>query len=171
MARHVEKNKHILLSDFAFEAMINKVFIVSDVLKFQIQTQYIYLYWTIILISISLSCSGQEVEHNYLVGPQYTTCDSLQDEFNNEEEALFLVENATYRSTSQFKINRAKGVRGAWYYSCDNKTGFLILLIDNNKHLFQYVSNKIWEQLTQTTDYKSFIMNNLKPYKVQYPGD
>ncbi|MFC2123430.1 hypothetical protein ACFLU5_01360 [Bacteroidota bacterium] len=125
----------------------------------------------IILSVISNNCYGQDVEHNYLVGPQYTTCDSLPDNFYNEEEAIYLVENATYRSTEQFKINRNHGVRGGWYFSCNNETGFLIILIEEHKHLFQFVPKATWDQLTQTTDFELFIVNRLKHYKLHYLGD
>jgi len=131
----------------------------------------IYLSCMVLFLLSSTSIYGQEIEHNYLVGPQNTTCDSLPTSFYNEEEAINLVEQATFRSTEQFKINRNYGVRGGWYYSCDNKTGYLIILIDDHKHLFKMVPKESWEQLTQTTDFESFIINQLRSYKMKYPGE
>ena len=123
------------------------------------------------MLLITTVSHGQDVEHNYLVGPQNTTCDSLPTSFYYEEEAIYLVEQASYRSTEQFKINRDYGVRGGWFYSCDNATGYLIILIDDHKHLFKMVPKEKWKQLTQTTDFESFIVNQLRPYKMKYEGD
>ncbi len=137
----------------------------------RIPVNHIYISWACLLFLLPFMSHGQEVEHNFLVGPQITTCDSLPEDFYNEDEAIYLVENATFRSNAKFRINRSHGVKGGWYYSCDNKTGFLIILIDDQKHIFQFVPNETWDQLTKTTDFESFIINQLKSFKVNYSGD
>ena len=53
------------------------------------------LFVTLILfvsVVLPINLVGQEVEHNYKVGPQFTNCDSLPKVFTGRKEAIFLVE-------------------------------------------------------------------------------
>ncbi|MBN2173966.1 MAG: hypothetical protein JW731_07535 [Bacteroidales bacterium] len=129
-----------------------------------------YLFVTIIIVFLHISPDtiGQGIEHNYLVGPQNTSCDSLPKTFANLEKAISLIENATFRSSEKFTINRKFGVQGGWYYSCDNKTGYLIILQDNYKLLFHGVPKSVWDAFIITTDFETFMDENLRSYQYRF---
>ena len=57
-------------------------------------------------------CFAQEVEHNYEMGPQITTCDSLNLDGLSVEEQIAEIENTTFRYVQKFKLNRREGFQG-----------------------------------------------------------
>lgn len=130
--------------------------------------KYLFVTSIIVFSHVSPDTMGQEIEHNYLVGPQNTTCDSLPATFTDLEEAIALIENATFRSSEKFTLNRKFGVRGGWYYSCDNEKGYLIILRDNYKLLFHDVPKSTWDAFISTTDFESFMDENLRSYQYRF---
>jgi hypothetical protein len=51
----------------------------------------------VIVLGISISATAQEVEHNYKVGPQNVSCDSLKLPSGDLDKTLDLLKGATYR--------------------------------------------------------------------------
>jgi hypothetical protein len=102
-----------------------------------------------------------QVEHNYLIGPQYTTCDSLPESFSSIEEEISRIQQAKFRFTQQIKRQRPVGVRKAHFFSCNNQTGFLILLRDDSTCLVRNVRIDDWNELIRQTDPDQFIIKNI----------
>jgi len=115
---------------------------------------------------LTLNHAWSQVEHNFVVGPQNTTCDSLPEIFQNKAIALDQIRAAKFRFTQQFEIVRPSGFQGANYYSCDGKNGFLLVKNDNQNIIFKDVPTKIWEEFIQSNNMEGYF---LKKIKQQYP--
>ena len=95
---------------------------------------------------------GQEVEHNYLVGPQVVTCDSLELASEPLEERLSMIRSAKYRFDQSFRLTRKTGLQQGEYYSCDNLTGYLIIKYDDTFYLYMKVKKNLWDQMLSSSD-------------------
>ena len=115
-----------------------------------------------ILLISAVKLSAQEVEHNYPVGPKNTDCDSMQLNGLSRETMIETIENNAFRFDQQFKISRVAGIRAGHYYSCDGKSGFLILTVGKEKALFVDVPKTIWDEFIKSSDLDGFYEKNLK---------
>lgn len=103
---------------------------------------------------------GQEVEHNYKVGPQSVTCDSLYLPDNDLPSALEAVKSASFRDVRQFKLTRKQGLQGGHYYSCNAATGYMIIRYDNEEQLYLNISKEFWNTLTTNADPDGVYLKN-----------
>jgi hypothetical protein len=111
---------------------------------------------------------AQEVEHNYVVGPQNTNCDSLELVGLSTDEAISAITNTKFRLDQQFKLNRPQGLRAGAFHSCDNQSGFLIILFDRRKHLFPEVPLSTWDTFVTSPDPEDFFLQKIKPVFDEY---
>ncbi len=102
---------------------------------------------------------AQEVEHNFLVGPQYTDCDSLDFEDIKKGEAIEIIKASKFRYTQNFKLTRKQGLMGGNFYSCDNQTGFLIIIYENLDCLYFNISKDEWEALITSKDPEGYYLD------------
>ncbi|MDZ7606580.1 MAG: hypothetical protein U5K79_13550 [Cyclobacteriaceae bacterium] len=116
--------------------------------------------FAIIVMSISISAQAQEVEHNYKVGPQNVSCDSLKVPPGDLPVALDLLKGATYRYSKKFRMTRKNGLQGGEFYSCNGITGFLIVRYDNQEVLYMNFDKTDWESFTSSSDPEGFYIDN-----------
>lgn len=116
----------------------------------------------LLLIVTSVSALGQ-VEHNFRMDPQKTDCHLLPDSLLKMDSARFLIENATYRLKESITISRYYEPNSADYYSCDGKTGYLIVQesADHFK-IFSKIPVDLWEAFTSTNDPIGFYKDKIK---------
>ena len=118
-----------------------------------------FLVWYIIFSSwIYCGSKAQEVEHNYLVGPQSTNCDSLDLIEISLSESIALIRASTYRFDQSFRLTRKQGLQLGEYYSCDNKEGFLIIKYDGKESLYYKVDKHIWDELISSLDPEGYYL-------------
>ena len=118
-----------------------------------------FLVWYIIFSSwIYCGSKAQEVEHNYLVGPQSTNCDSLDIIGFSLSESIALIRASTYRFDQSFRLTRKQGLQLGEYYSCDNKEGFLIIKYDGKESLYYKVDKHIWDELISSSDPEGYYL-------------
>ena len=55
---------------------------------------------------------GQEVEHNYKMGPQKTACDSLDLHQLEDTEQIEVIRNTSFRFDQNFRLTRKSGLQG-----------------------------------------------------------
>ena len=121
----------------------------------------------IFLIGAPSGIFAQEVEHNYPVGPSKTGCDSLLLDGFSFEEALENIESTTFRFHQKFRNSRLSGVQAGQFYSCDGKSGFLLLTVDKRKIIHLDVPKTIWDNLIQSTDPDLLYREKIR---TEYPG-
>ena len=126
--------------------------------------QYIQLKGVFVfsLLLLLVCCAKAQVEHNYLVGPQNTDCDSLDLSKANEAEAMDLIRKTKFRFDQHFDIRRNTGLQAGHFFSCDNKTGYLIIKSDGQNHLFVQVPMEIWEMMTSGGDPEGIFQEKIK---------
>lgn len=103
-------------------------------------------------------CVGQEIEHNYKVEPQFTSCDSLVIQDLSLEQAINLIRDTNFRIRQSFKLTRQQGFKGGEYFSCDGKIGFLIIKYPETEFLFQDVKKEIWQALRTSRDPEGYFL-------------
>jgi hypothetical protein len=109
---------------------------------------------------------GQEVEHNYQVGPQITTCDSLDIDHLTEMEAIKQIRSLKFRFQQSFKLTRRQGFKGGEYYSCDNNLGYLVLNLNESEKLYIEVKKEFWEILIKSSDPEGYYLKNKNTLKL-----
>ena len=112
------------------------------------------------LLSTSIRCFSQEVKHNYLVGPQSTTCDSISINQLESDELMQLIKSTTFRFDQKFKLTRKQGLQSGEYYSCDNAIGYLIVKYNGREHLYESVEKTLWKQFITSSDPEGFYLKN-----------
>ncbi len=113
---------------------------------------------------------AQEVEHNYVVGPQNTNCDSLDLDGLSVNEAVGAITSSKFRLDQQFKLNRPGGLMAGGFYSCDNAKGFLIIIFDGKKQLFNEVPLATWDAFVSSSNPEDYFLNKIKPVFMLYKG-
>lgn len=107
-------------------------------------------------------CAAQ-VEHNFTMGPNNTTCDSLK--LSEASESIELIRNTKFRFAEELKVSRYKTPRHLWFFSCDGQTGFLIAKeTEEEEILFSNVMLKDWKALLDSRD----PINQYRTLKAKY---
>jgi len=123
---------------------------------------YIYILHIVFLFMIGARNVNAQVEHNYPVGPQSTNCDSLDITLLSLDEAILKVESSKFRFQQQFKISRTYGVMSAKYYSCNGKSGYLIMLVDKKDLMYLEVPKSVWDTLITSSDINAFYKSEIE---------
>ena len=106
----------------------------------------------IALICVTNSIRAQ-VEHNFVMGPSKTTCDSLSIVTDDKEEWIKTIKNTSFRYQEQMKISRYKIPQQVWYYSCDGQKGYLIVRETKDiEKIYDNVTKETWQTLMDTND-------------------
>jgi hypothetical protein len=113
--------------------------------------------WVMVNSSIC-SLFAQEVEHNYQVAPQAADCDSLTFEGQTLEMAIEAVRKAKFRFWQEFKLTRREGFKGGEFYSCDNKTGFLVIRYNTEELFYTDIDKASWEEMTGSGDPEGYYL-------------
>ena len=104
-----------------------------------------------------------QVEHNYRVTPENTSCDSLQLQGVEKSRSIELLQSTSFRTSESMKLRRKSGLREANYYSCDNNSGYLLIRYNEEYQIYQDVSLTTWKELIGTADPEGFYMKSIKP--------
>ena len=122
---------------------------------------FIFFILNIIIIDVTIA---QEVEHNFLVGPQTTNCDSLDIVGLSQTESILLIRASKYRFDQSFLLTRKQGLQLGEYYSCDNEQGFLIIRYDGKENLYYNIDKLIWKELISSSDPEGYYLNNRQQF-------
>jgi len=110
------------------------------------------------IINVNLA---QEVEHNYLVRPQSTSCDSLKLHDLSMEQCIELIRVSTFRFDQTFKLTRKQGLQKGEFYSCDTKVGYLIISFDGEEKLYKSIKKRFWSELISSSDPEGFYIKEI----------
>ena len=113
------------------------------------------IFWlpVLLLILFEAQCAfSQGVEHNFIVGPQEVTCDSLKLDGVSQEIGIEKIRVAKFRFQQSFKLTRKSGLQLGEYYSCGDLLGYLIIKYNDTSYLYQDVEKTLWDQLVSSAD-------------------
>ncbi len=106
----------------------------------------------LVLVFFPILLYGQ-VEHNFTMGPQKTTCDSLEVQGLDTAQLIEKVRNTTFRYHEQMKVSRYKIPQQVWFFSCDGKTGYLVAReTEEDERVYKNVHINMWNELMNSTD-------------------
>ena len=86
----------------------------------------------IILFLISIKVWGQ------------TPCNKLPQNYLNFKEANSQIKNAKFNYSDKFYSNESSWIKGARYFSCDKKVGYLFLITDKKEYIFKNIPIHTW---------------------------
>lgn len=98
--------------------------------------------------------------NSFVVGQQ--PCDKLPETFQSYSQASKLIKSSKFKISESINTSKSSWIRGASYYSCDGKTGFLIIATDTKDYIHNNVPIEIWEQFKNAESFGSYYSNNIK---------
>lgn len=102
-----------------------------------------------LLILFSTSCSGQD-------------CKTLNENFNNYESALKVIKSADFSFSDNCNTNKSSWIENAKYYSCDNKTGYLLLETKSKTYIHKKVPIERWNDFKKAESFGNYYNRNIK---------
>ena len=96
-----------------------------------------------------------QADQNFAIGKENTNCDSLKNAFLSVEDAYQKIEAATFSYQQSFKLSQVQGLKGAGFYSCDTKNGFLLLQYHDRKLVLKDVPQTTWNDIILSNDPES----------------
>jgi hypothetical protein len=91
-----------------------------------------------------------------------TNCNQLPTSFSSYNVALNLVNNAKFSFVDYLNTNNSVVMQGAKYFSCDNRTGFLIVGVNGQRYIYQGVPINVWNNFKKAGSYGSFYNTYIK---------
>lgn len=89
-------------------------------------------------------------------------CDNIQKTFGSFEEAKAVIDETEFRIEESVNTSSSSWIRGAFYYSCDGQTGFLMLLTDKHDYLYSEVPIDVWLGFKEAESFGSYYNQNIR---------
>lgn len=103
----------------------------------------------ILITLLSLSCRAQN-------------CNTLPVKFSSYEQAINLVENSSFKIDESMNTSKSGWILSAHYYSCDGRTGFLLIQLKQRKYIHANMPESVWEQFKKASSFGSFYDHYIK---------
>lgn len=91
-----------------------------------------------------------------------TNCITLPNSFKSYEIAVRDVEEAKFSFIDKANTSKSSWITTAKYYSCDGKTGYLIISLKNRTYIHQDLPMQIWRKFKAASSFGSFYNENIK---------
>ncbi len=89
-------------------------------------------------------------------------CNKIPISFDSFEQATSLVKSSTFKIKESVNTMKSSWIRGATFYSCDSKKGFLIIKTDDREYIHQNVPINIWNGFKIASSFGSYYNNYIK---------
>lgn len=90
------------------------------------------------------------------------SCKDLPAKFSSYKEAITEVKSANFIISENINTSKSTWIKDASFYSCDSKTGFLILMIRSTKYIHQNVPISVWENFKEADSFGRYYNSNIK---------
>ncbi|MCF8324022.1 MAG: KTSC domain-containing protein [Leadbetterella sp.] len=104
----------------------------------------------IVFILLSLNAVGQ------------TGCTGLTTAFKSYDQAVSTVRNFGFSFKDRANTAKSSWIRGASYYSCDKRSGFLLISTDNETYIHANVPISMWYQFKSANSFGSYYSSNIR---------
>jgi hypothetical protein len=99
---------------------------------------------------------------------QSQNCHELPSLFTSQQIALYKVKRSNFSFKESIDTSKSSWISGLSFYSCDKKTGFLIMETKSQKYIHQEVPVLLWEKLKKSSSFGTFYNNNIRgKYKIR----
>ena len=99
---------------------------------------------------------------SFLTSCSQTNCDKLPTSFISFAEAVKQIQNAHFNFKDEVNTSKSSWIEGAKYFSCDNKTGYFILITDKHDYLYQNLPIGIWTAFKNASSFGHYYVVNIK---------
>ena len=103
----------------------------------------------LLILIIFLSCSSQN-------------CEDMPTTFTTYEEVISTIDETNFSFEDSVNTSKSTWIRNANYYSCDNITGFFMLITDKKKYVFENVPISIWKRFKNADSFGRFYNKNIR---------
>jgi len=97
-----------------------------------------------------------------LVSFSQRNCKDLPAKFSTYSQALYEVRNAKFSYSDQLNTSGSSFITGARYFSCDGKSGYLIIGLNNKDYIHQGLPKQIWLSFKKAESLGSFYSKNIR---------
>jgi len=94
--------------------------------------------------------------------PEIISCQNLPEIFETYEDAHSKIHKAKFYYIENLNTSKSSWIRGASYFSCDGKYGFLSIYTDKKEYIHQNVPIEIWESFKYSESFGRFYNKNIK---------
>lgn len=95
-------------------------------------------------------------------------CKEFAHAFAGYKTAIEQVEKSSFTIKESIDTSKSSWIRGLSFYSCDKKTGFLIMETKSQKYIHQQVPILLWEKLKNSPSFGTFYNDNIRgKYKIR----
>jgi hypothetical protein len=102
----------------------------------------------ILISSVLLSCNSKN-------------CAEIPSKFKTYEQAISEIKNSNFEFQEE-ATKSSSWIEEANYYSCDMKTGFLIIETSKQEYIHKDVPIKVWEEFNNSTSLGKYYNRNIK---------
>ena len=89
-------------------------------------------------------------------------CNDLPGQFSTYSQALYEVRNAKFSYSDQMNTSKSSFITGASYFSCDGKSGYMIIRLNNKDYIHQGLPKHVWLSFKRAESLGSFYSKNIR---------
>lgn len=97
-----------------------------------------------------------------LTGFAQTNCIKLPSTFKSYIQATTLVKAAKFKIVETANTSKSTWVKSATYYSCDGKSGYLIILLKSKEYIHANLPYSIWKGFKNASSKGKYYDNCIK---------
>ena len=106
-------------------------------------------YLLLILVTLSLNACG-------------LSCNKLPSSFSSYSQATILVKKSSFKIKETANTSNSSWIKGAKYYSCNGKIGFLIIKTNRKEYIHSNMPISKWKGLKNATSLGRYYNANIK---------
>jgi hypothetical protein len=103
----------------------------------------------IFILFLSLSCKSQN-------------CETLNENFSSYEVALKSIKATNFNVSEKLNTSKSIWIKGAEYYSCDEKQGYLLILTAKKTYIHSNVPIETWYDFKKAESFGRFYNSRIK---------
>lgn len=97
----------------------------------------------------------------FIIGCTSKNCDEIPSKFNSYEQAINEIQNSSFEF-QETTSRSSSWINDADYYSCDMKTGFLIIETSKKEYIHKDVPIKVWKEFNNSSSLGKYYNQNIK---------
>ena len=98
----------------------------------------------------------------FLIACEKDDCNKLQTNFSSYDEALDKIKGTKFNLMEKVNTSTSSWVRGASFYSCDEKLGYFIIKTDKGNYIYKNLPLSVWNGFKNASSFGSYYDSNIK---------
>jgi len=110
---------------------------------------------TIIILALIILSSFSVISKKW-------NCNTMPEQFDSQEQIQYVLNNTDFEYSDKFETLSVRGIKRSSFYSCDKKTGYLVVEFHNRYMVYKNVDMKTWEEFRFSNSMESYFENKIK---------